>query len=198
MRKEKWNLNTLCILALLTAMMVLLSLTLAVRTDYFKLTFGSLPVVLAAMLYGPLAGATVAVLGEFMVQLLTFGLMPTTVIWILPPAIRAVVVGLAAVQLRKTGVPLERRPALCYIVCIAGAVLTTTGNTFGMWLDSLVNRTSFAAVLFITPARYVTGAVTAVAVATVCIPVMQGLRRSGVLRYVDGGGGLGQDRRARP
>ena len=39
-------------------------------------------------------------------------------------------------------------------------------------------------------ARYVTGAVTAVAVATVCIPVMQGLRRSGVLRYVDGGKGL--------
>ena len=135
---RKWNVNTLCTLALLTAMMVLLSLTLAVRTDYFKLTFGSLPVVLAAMLFGPLEGIVVAVLGEFMVQLLTFGLMPTTVIWILPPAIRAVVVGLAAVQLRKTGVPLERRPALCYIVCIAGAVLTTTGNTLGMWLDSLV------------------------------------------------------------
>lgn len=181
MRKEKWNLNTLCILALLTAMMVLLSLTLAVRTDYFKLTFGSLPVVLAAMLYGPLAGATVAVLGEFMVQLLTFGLMPTTVIWIFPPAIRAVVVGLAAAQLKKTGTPLESRPAVCYAVCILGAVLTTTGNTLGMWLDSLVYRTSFSAALFITPARYVSGVVTAAVIATLSMPLVQLLRRSGVL-----------------
>ncbi|MCI9187074.1 MAG: folate family ECF transporter S component [Oscillospiraceae bacterium] len=181
---RKWNVNTLCTLALLTAMMVLLSLTLAVRTDYFKLTFGSLPVVLAAMLFGPLEGIVVAVLGEFMVQLLTFGLMPTTVIWILPPAIRAVVVGLAAVQLRKTGVPLERRPALCYIVCIAGAVLTTTGNTLGMWLDSLVYHTSFSAALFIAPARYVSGVVTAAVIATLSMPLVHLLRRSGVLNEV--------------
>ena len=148
---RKWNVNTLCTLALLTAMMVLLSLTLAVRTDYFKLTFG---------------------------------LMPTTVIWILPPAIRAVVVGLAAVQLRKTGVPLERRPALCYIVCIAGAVLTTTGNTLGMWLDSLVYHTSFSAALFIAPARYVSGVVTAAVIATLSMPLVHLLRRSGVLNEV--------------
>lgn len=181
---RKCNVNTLCTLALLTAMMVLLSLTLSVRTDYFKLTFGSLPVVLAAMLFGPLEGIVVAVLGEFMVQLLTFGLMPTTVIWILPPAIRAVVVGLAAVQLRKTGVPLERRPALCYIVCIAGAVLTTTGNTLGMWLDSLVYHTSFSAALFIAPARYVSGVVTAAVIATLSMPLVHLLRRSGVLNEV--------------
>ena len=66
-----------------------------------------------------------------------------------------------------------------------GAILTTTGNTFGMWLDSLFYRTSFTPVLFITPARYVTGVVTAVLVATVCIPLMHGLRRSGVLKYAD-------------
>ena len=185
MRKEKWNLNTLCILALLTAMMVLLSLTLAVRTDYFKLTFGSLPVVLAAMLYGPLAGATVAVLGEFMVQLLTFGLMPTTVIWIFPPAIRAVVVGLAAVQLKKTGAPLESRPAVCYAVCILGAVLTTTGNTLVNWLDSILYHYYTFALIFgdalITPARYVSGVVTAAVIATLSMPLVQLLRRSGVL-----------------
>lgn len=181
MRKERFPINTLCMLALMTAMMVLLSLTLAVRTDHFKLSFGSLPVVLAAMLFGPVEGAVVAVLGEFMVQLLTYGLTPTTAIWIFPPAIRAVVIGLAALRLRKTGVPLESRPVSCYAVCILGAVLTTSGNTFGMWLDSLVYRTSFSAVLFITPARYVSGVVTAAVIATVSMPLVHLLRRSGVL-----------------
>lgn len=181
MRKEKVNANTLCILALLIAMMVVLSLTLAIRTDYFKLSFGSLPVVLAAMLFGPLEGAVVAVLGEFMVQLLTFGLTPTTIIWVLPPAIRALVVGLAAAQLRRTGLPLESRPMVCYPVCVLGAVLTTTGNTLGLWLDSLVYHTAFSAALFITPARYLSGVVTAVAVATLSMPLCHLLRRSGVL-----------------
>ena len=174
----------MCYAALLAAMYVPLSLYVAVQVGNVRISFGSLPVVLAAMLFGPLEGIVVAVLGEFMVQLLTFGLMPTTVIWILPPAIRAVVVGLAAVQLRKTGVPLERRPALCYIVCIAGAVLTTTGNTLGMWLDSLVYHTSFSAALFIAPARYVSGVVTAAVIATLSMPLVHLLRRSGVLNEV--------------
>jgi len=176
----------ICTLALLTAMMVLLSLTLSIRTPTFKLSFGSLPVVLGAMIFGPIEGAIVAIFGEFLVQLLTYGLVPTTIIWIIPPAIRALVVGTMVLYLRRNGsAPLESRPVLCYATCIIGAILTTTGNTFGMWLDSLFYETSFTPVLFITPARYVSGIVTAVVVTTACIPLMHMLRRSGVLKYAD-------------
>ena len=62
MKKTRNPVQTLCILSLLTAAMVLLSMTVSIRTPCFKLTLGSLPVVLAAMLYGPLEGALVAVL----------------------------------------------------------------------------------------------------------------------------------------
>ena len=179
--KKRNAVHTLCILALLTAMMVLLSLTVSIRTPYFKLTLGSLPVVLAAMLFGPLEGAAVAVLGEFMVQLLSYGLMPTTVIWICPPAIRALVVGGAAIWMRRQGRRLEERPVVCYGVCVAGAVLTTVGNTVGMWLESLMYRTSFAAAAFWVPSRFVSGIATAMVVATACMPLTCGLRRSGVL-----------------
>lgn len=182
---KKNNVNVLCCLALLIAMDVLLSLTLSIRTSYFKFSFGSLPIVLASMLFGPLAGALVSIFGEFLIQLLTYGLMPTTFIWIFPPAARALIVGTAAMWLRRTGVPLEYRPHICYAVCILGAIATTTCNTFGMWLDSLFYRTSFAPVLFITPSRYVTGVITAVIIATACMPLMRLLRRSGVLKLVE-------------
>lgn len=189
--KKRYYVHTLCAMALLIGMMVLLKKTLSIETPYMKINFASLPILLGAMMFGPVEGAVVAVIGELIIQMTgQYGLVPTTFIWIWPPAIRALVVGSAAVWARSTGIPLERRPVACYAACVIGAVLTTTGNTFGMWLDSLFYHTSFTPVLFITPARYVTGAVTAVAVATVCIPVMQGLRRSGVLRYVDGGKGL--------
>ena len=188
---KKFDVKLMCQLALLVALYYLLSITLVIHTGNFKLTFISLPVIAAALLYGPGAGFTVALLGEFLAQMSgPFGLAPNTVLWLIPPAVNGLLVGLAAFVMWRKGRPLERRPVACYAACVIGAVLTTTGNTFGMWLDSLFYHTSFTPVLFITPARYVTGAVTAVAAATVCIPVMQGLRRSGVLRYVDGGKGL--------
>ena len=187
MRKNKLSIYTVCAMALLIAMMVLLKRTISIETPYMKINFASLPIVLAAMMFGPLAGAAVAVLGEFIVQVIgPYGLMPTTFIYIWPPAIRALVVGSAAVWLRRqTGRRLEERPAACYIACIMGAVLTTTGNTFAMWLESVFYRTSFAPNAFFVPARYVTGVVTAAIIATACIPLMHGLRRSGVLKYTD-------------
>ena len=72
----------------------------------------------------------------------------------------------------------------CYAACVIGAVLTTTGNTLGMWLDSLVYHTSFSAALFIAPARYVSGVVTAAVIATLSMPLVHLLRRSGVLNEV--------------
>ena len=184
MEKKRFDSYKICILALLTAMMVLLSLTLAIRTEHMKISFGSLPVVLAAMMFGPLEGAVVAILGEFMVQMLTYGLVPTTPIWIFPPALRALAVGGAALWLRRSGTALEKRPVILYVSCVVGAILTTTGNTFGMWLESLIYGTSFLPAAFLTPARYGTGVVTALIVATVCAPLMHLLRRSGVLDKV--------------
>ena len=181
--KKSWSdPYKLCILALLAAMMVLLTVTLSIQAPYGKMSFGSLPVVLAAMLFGPLEGALVAVLGEFMAQALgPYGLTPTTIIWIWPPAIRALVIGGAAVWLRRSGSRLESRPVVCYGACAIGAVLTTVGNTIGMWLDSLVYSTSFAAAALWVPARFVSGVCTAVVIATICMPLARILRRSGVL-----------------
>ena len=60
MKNKRNAAHTLCTLALLTAVMVLLTMTVSIKTPYFKLTLGSLPVVLAALLFGPLEGALVA------------------------------------------------------------------------------------------------------------------------------------------
>lgn len=180
-KKKRTNIYTLCMMALLIAMMVLLKRTLGIETPYFKFNFASLPILLAAMMFGPAEGAVVAVLGEFIVQVTgPYGLAPTTFIYVWPPAIRALVVGGAAVWMRRSGTRLESRPVVCYGACVVGAVLTTTANTCGMWLESLMYHTSFTASLFFVPGRYVTGVLTAVIVATVCMPVMHMLRRSGV------------------
>lgn len=177
---------TICMVALLTAMMVLLKRTIAIETPYFKFSFASLPIVLAAMLFGPVEGAVVGLLGEFVSQVTgPYGLAPTTVLYVLPAAIRGVVVGCGALWCRRTGRRMESRPVTCYAVCIAGAVLTTAGNTLSIWFECLMYRTSFAVNLPFLPGRFFTGVATAVGITTACIPLVHALRRSGVVKYAD-------------
>ena len=177
---------TICLVALLTAMMVLLKRTIAIETPYFKFSFASLPIVLAAMLFGPVEGMLVGLLGELVAQITgPYGLAPTTVLYVVPAAIRGMVVGCGALWCRRTGKRLESRPVTCYAVCIAGAILTTAGNTVSIWLESLMYHTSFAAYLPGLPLRFTTGIATAVGITTVCIPLVHALRRSGVVRYAD-------------
>ncbi|MCI9242483.1 MAG: folate family ECF transporter S component [Lawsonibacter sp.] len=184
--KKRFNIYTICMIALLTAMVVLLKRTIAIETPYFKFNFASLPIMLAAMLFGPVEGMVVGLLGEFIAQITgPYGLAPTTVLYVAPAAIRGVVVGLGAVWCRRTGKRIESRPVACYAICVAGAVFTTLGNTVSIWLESVMYHTEFMVHVPFLPGRFATGIATAVIVTTVCIPLVHALRRSGVVKYTD-------------
>ena len=177
---------TICMVALLTAMMVLLKRTIAIETPYIKINFASLPIMLAAMLFGPVEGMVVGLLGEFISQVTgPYGLAPTTVLYVAPAAIRGVVVGLGAVWCRRSGKRMESRPVVCYAVGVVGAVLTTAGNTVSIWLESVMYHTEFMVHIPFLPGRFATGIETALIITTVCIPLVHALRRSGVVRYTD-------------
>jgi ECF transporter S component (folate family) len=173
------NVRTLCRMAILTALYVILTTALTIRFGDVRITFASLPILLSAMLYGPGEAVTIALVGEFLNQLLGgYGITATTLLWIIPPAVRAAVVGLAANALWNTGCPLERRPAACYAACILGGMGTTVANTAVYWIDSLLYHYYTFAVVFGSFAwRLFTTMLTAVVVTTLAIPVAQFLRK---------------------
>lgn len=104
------NIKVLCQTAILIAVYVLLSMTLVIRTGNWKLTFVALPVIIASLSLGTGSGCAVALIGEFLSQMLTFGLMHTTIIWIWPPMGWALAVGFAAQREKRCGKHLEDRP----------------------------------------------------------------------------------------
>ena len=174
------NVHTLCRMAILTALYVVLTTMLTLRLPGdIRITFASLPILLSALLFGPVEASIIALVGEFLNQLLGgYGITATTLLWIIPPAARALVVGLAAVSFRDTGRPLERRPVPCYAFCILGAMGTTVANTAVYWIDSMIyHYYSFAIVFGSFAWRLFTGVVTAVVVTTLAIPVAQFLRK---------------------
>ena len=178
---SKLNARRICYAALLAAMYYVLNL-LEIRTPgNLHITLDALPVVVSALLIGPLDAALVAFFGELLNQILGYGVTATTVLWAMPPVLFALIIGLAAKG--QKGKRLEERIALCYVTCIAAALVRTVGNTAVIWLDSVIYQYySFAYVFGSAAIRFVTGIIAAVLVATVAMPLVKTLRRRNFLK----------------
>lgn len=174
---SKINAKRICRVALLAAMYYVLNL-LEIRTPFnLHITLDALPVVVSALLFGPVDAGLVAFFGELLNQLLSpYGITATTLLWVVPPVLFGLIVGL-------TGRRMEERPLRCYVVCIAAALVRTAANTLVIWLDSVIyGYYTFALVFGAALVRFATGILAVVLVATVTIPLVRLLRRQGVDR----------------
>ena len=79
--------------AILIALFFALSM-LSVEIAGVKLTFVALTTILAALFFGPVDAFLVGFLGAFLEQMLKYGFTPTTMLWVLPEALRGLLVGL--------------------------------------------------------------------------------------------------------
>ena len=74
MNNSKNSVRTLTMLALLVAMSIVFSRVLSISTGFVRFNLGSLPVLLAALLFGPGAGFAVGVLAGYAINpLITLG-----------------------------------------------------------------------------------------------------------------------------
>ena len=136
----------------------------------------------SALLIGPLDAALVAFFGELLNQVISpYGITATTILWIMPPVIYALIIGLTA---RKQTEPrLENRTVLCYVICILAALVRTVANTAVIWLDSVIyGYYTFAIVFGAALIRFVTGIIAAILVATVTMPLVKLLRRRDIMK----------------
>jgi len=104
----------------LAAIYVVLSI-LSVGSNNFKASFESLAVLVGAVLLGPIPGMLVALIGEFLHQLLMYGLDPTTPLWLLPYIVEGLVAGWIVAS--ELGDVSKKRLTLAAIV---GEIVLTT------------------------------------------------------------------------
>ena len=110
--------------AMLAAMCAILGY---VSLDFgnLKFTFESFPILMAAIFLGPVNGMIVAGIGTFLYQILKYGLMSTTILWIVPYIIYALYIGL----LRKKNL---------WFVILSAALILTSLNTLVIYLDAII------------------------------------------------------------
>ena len=116
--------------AMLAAMCAVLGY-LSLDFGNVKVTFESVPVLLAALLFGAADGMAVGGIGTLLYQLLRYGVSATTALWVAPYVLAGALVGLYA---RRRGFVLEPRQLVC---AVGGAeALITLLNTGALYVDS--------------------------------------------------------------
>jgi ECF transporter S component (folate family) len=118
--------------AMLAAMCAVLGY-LAIDLGNLKITFESVPILVGALLFGPVDGAAVGFVGTLLYQLLRYGVSATTLLWIAPYVLCGFLVGLYAQrrQFRLT------QGQVIFIV-VANELLITALNTGVLYVDSKI------------------------------------------------------------
>ena len=98
-----------------------------------KITFESLPVIFAALMFGPADGMLVGGVGTFIYQILRYGFSPTTALWILPYVISGFVTGFYAKKHNFTNSVKEIR-----LIIITAELIILVFNTLAIYVDSKV------------------------------------------------------------
>ena len=171
--------------AMLAALYFALSM-LAVPVGGLKLTFEHLPVIIAAVMFGPVDALIIGGLGELANQMMTYGLTPTTVLWMTPAMFRGLSMGLCAKYLRKhvgaDAVIAKKLPVAFLVACVVSGLICSLLNTFTLYVDSkMYGYYSYALVFGVFWIRMAASAVSSVLMAAAGKPVLAAMKKAKII-----------------
>ncbi len=99
----------------------------------FKFTFEGLPIVLGAMLFGPIDGMLIAFVGICITQVLKYGITATTLLWILPHVVSGAFVGYFSMKKKFRLSHIE-----AVILLVVSQILVTLINSVSIVIDAKI------------------------------------------------------------
>lgn len=145
----------------------------SIKAGPFKISLSGLPIIIIALLYGPIDAMIVGFCGALLGQLISFGLTPTTILWVLPHVVRGGIVGIFRNWINVNSFKQCTKSILKLSIIITfSSIIVTIINTLVMWLDSVIyNYYSYAYIWGALAMRFATGIVTAI-VYTIITPLI--------------------------
>lgn len=171
--------------AMLAALYFALSM-LAVPVGGLKLTFEHLPVIVAALMFGPVDAMIVGALGELANQMLTYGFTVTTLLWMTPAVFRGLSMGLCAKFLSGyvglNAVIEKKLPIAFWVICVISGLICSLLNTFTLYVDSkMFGYYSYAMVFGVLWVRLAASAVSSVLMAAAAKPVLAAMKKAKIV-----------------
>ena len=121
----------------------------------------------------------VGFIGEFLAQVLSYGITATTFLWMLAPALRGLVMGIGVKLFReKMSLPaiLKHRSWLYMVFVVLSSVAASLMNTAALYVDSkMFGYYEYHMVFGVLLIRLGTGIVSSILMAIIAVPVLQAL-----------------------
>ena len=173
---KKFNTKRLCTEAVLAALYVVFDMLATNLSAFFggniKISLSGLAVTICAILYGPVSGMLVGLVGAFAGQMLTYGFSATTLLWILPAGVRGLLAGVLFIAFGRS---LKFRHIV--IQTVISSFVITILNTVINYIDSLIYQYPYAVFAALSLTRFAISAVTAVVYSLILIPVIKALKK---------------------
>ena len=170
MSKQQKNLKLLCLSAMMAALYSVLDFfsdAVSLPLGNFKISINGLPILIIAVLGGPVWGAATGFVGAFISQL-RWGLEAMTILWVLPEVARGLIMGLIFIALKRS-----LKPWNLGIGVVLSSVAVTVLNTVALIANYFVygGKNGVKAIIFEAPGRLLLGVITAV-ILTLVLPLI--------------------------
>ncbi len=183
--KGKMTTRRLAVNAVLIAIYVALRYFNIPLGNSFRFTLAPFSVILCALLFGPVDGMIVGLVGEFLSQVLgPYGLTPTTLLWCIGETLRGLTLGLCSTLLLKKWLLSAERPnkkqiVILLICCGLTGVLASLGQTFALYVDSnMMGYYNYAMVFGVMVWRVIVYILLSCIFGYVSLPIISALRKT--------------------
>ncbi len=173
--KLRISVRMMAVDAVLIAMYVVLN-SISLRAANIKFTLDAFPIIVGAVMFGPLHGTLIGFLGSAVYQLFFsgYGITPTTALWMLPVIIRGLIVGLYS---RHKGYEPSMHGLI--IITIVAGILTTLLNTLALYVDSIIyNYYSYELVFGLLIPKFIISIILAVVFALIVPSLVRKIRKN--------------------
>ena len=180
MQKAKTNSNIkmICLTSVMAALYVCLDfLAVSVSAPFgnsLKISLSGLPVIIVAIFCGPWWGAATGFLGAFIGQMISYGIGPTTLLWVIPAMARGITMGYLFRIFKCT-----TKPSILAIQTCISSLIVTALNTVALILDQMIyGYSSYYAIWVAVPGRIIAGILTALVFSLMLPTILNSLNKT--------------------
>lgn len=174
-RKSALTVRMMAVDAVLIAMYVVLN-SFSLRAANIKFTLDAFPIIVGAVMFGPLHGSLIGFLGSGIYQLFFsgYGITPTTLLWMVPAVVRGLIVGLYSKHKNY-----ESKGLGLITVTIISGIAVTLLNTLALYVDSIIYKYySFELVFGLLIPKFIIGIILAVIFALIVPALVTRIRKN--------------------
>lgn len=152
-------------------------LSIRIGTNY-HITIASMMVILSSQLFGLPDALFITLLGEFLNQTLTYGIMVTTPLWLIPPLARVFVLSLFKRHYTKRNDSLINHIVIYFLTIVLAGLSTSILNTAVTFLDGYIIGYPVSFVLLTTVIRFSLNLLTSIVLGAVSLPILKVLGKA--------------------